>query len=70
MNDKDLLLPFGPSTAEVLQAAHPEWLIWREIAEGVHGDWCARPAEASDDEARLRHRDLDGLRALLEAADG
>ncbi|MFF4985843.1 hypothetical protein ACFY19_01575 [Streptosporangium saharense] len=70
MNDRDLLSTFGPSAAEVLQAAHPEWLIWREIADGAHGDWCARPVETSGDEPLLRHDDLDGLRALLEAADG
>ncbi|MEU1883461.1 hypothetical protein ABZ470_39660 [Streptosporangium sp. NPDC020072] len=70
MNDKDLLLTFGPSAAEVLQAAHPESLIWREIVNGTHGDWCARPTDASGCEPKFRHHDLDGLKALLEAPDG
>ncbi|MFI6886731.1 hypothetical protein [Streptosporangium canum] len=69
MDDERTTL-FGPSAAEILQADFPGWLIWRDFMQGGnHGDWCARPINATSEDNTLRHADLEGLRKLVEAHD-
>ena len=54
-----------PSLAEALLAEYGDtWEIWRELADGVHGDWIARRWNAPDRE--LRADTIEGLAAKLE----
>lgn len=54
-----------PSRAEALQAEYGgEYEIYREYADGAHGDWIARRWDGTGTEHRAT--DISGLHALLE----
>ncbi len=60
--ERDELHGPWPSSPEMLAVEYPDWEIWRDHVDGVHGDWYAQLGDR-----RLRSATLDGLRRLLEA---